>query len=115
MLNLNHLCSARTRWFSICMTMLLLAGISLSVSGQTIVGRISGTVKDESGAVIPNANVTATNKATGLARTATTDGGGFYTITNLPVGTYSLAFEQTGFKRASGPARNIQFGLKVTF
>lgn len=114
MLSLNHLYSARTRWFSVCITMLLLAGISLSVSGQTIVGRISGTVKDESGAVIPNASITATNKATGLARTATTDGSGFYTITNLPVGTYGLAVEQTGFKRAVQPDNPLTADARLT-
>ena len=67
-----------------CLVLLLLVSVSFSVSAQTVVGRISGTVKDTSGAVIPGATVTVTNAA-------------FGTLT------------------AAGPARNIQFGLKLTF
>ena len=80
--------------------LLMLLCASISIQGQTIVGRIGGTVKDKAGAVIPNANVTVTNGATNLVRTATTDEGGFYTVTNLPVGTYAVMVEQKGFKRA---------------
>src|SRR6266576_3569592 len=60
------------------------------VQGQTIFGRISGTVKDKSEAVVPNASVTITNAATNLSRTTSTDDNGFYTVTNLPVGTYAI-------------------------
>jgi hypothetical protein len=83
---------------SALLLLLLCAGISLQ--GQTISGRIGGTVKDKTGAVIPNASVTVTNGATNLVRTTTTDESGFYTVTNLPVGTYSVMVEQKGFKRA---------------
>ena len=64
---------------------LLLMCFVFVAQGQTIFGRISGTVTDSSGAVVPNAAVTITNSATNLVRTATTDDGGFYTVTNLPV------------------------------
>jgi hypothetical protein len=84
----------------ICAVVLLLICAGLSVQGQTIFGRIGGTVKDKAGAVIPNATVTVTNTATNLVRTANTDEGGFYTVTNLPVGNYSVLVEQKGFKRA---------------
>src|SRR4029453_15230986 len=70
-----------------------------SVRGQTNFGRISGTVTDTSGAVVPNATGTGKNPATNLERTATTDGEGFYTVTNLPVGTYTVSVEQTNFKK----------------
>src|SRR5437879_13666451 len=83
----------------IAVLLLMICG-SLSVQGQTIFGRISGTVQDKSGAVVPNAAVTVTNTGTNLVRTATTDGSGFYTVTNLPVGTYSVSAEQKGFKQA---------------
>jgi hypothetical protein len=62
-----------------------------SAYGQTVFGRISGTVTDSSGAVIPNATVTIRNNSTNLERTAVTDGEGFYTVTNLPVGSYTVA------------------------
>ena len=79
----------------------LIMGSSLSGQAQTIFGRISGTVKDSAGANIPNVNVTVTNQANNLVRTATTDDDGFFTVTNLPVGTYSVEALRTGFKRAA--------------
>src|SRR6266566_8925029 len=72
----------------------------LSVPGQTVSGRISGTVTDSAGAAIPNATVTVTNLANNLVRTVTTGGDGFYTVTNLPAGNYSVEAETHGFKKA---------------
>src|SRR5438105_14637244 len=72
----------------------LLVSSALTLQGQTIFGRISGTVKDANGAAIPNANVTITNVATNLVRTTTTDGDGFDKVTNLPVGRYNVEAEQ---------------------
>ncbi|HKC84385.1 MAG TPA: carboxypeptidase-like regulatory domain-containing protein, partial [Blastocatellia bacterium] len=66
-------------------------------SGQTITGRISGTVRDASNAVVPGATVTVTNEATQIARAATTDDEGFYVVTNLPPGNYAVAVERAGF------------------
>jgi hypothetical protein len=86
-------------WRAFCLSLCLLLG-GMCATAQTIVGRISGTIKDASGAVIPGATVIVTNAATNLARTATTDADGFYTLTNLPVGTYLIAAESQGFKRA---------------
>jgi len=73
---------------------------SLSIQGQTIFGRISGTVQDSQGAVVPNASITVTDTATNLVRTATTDESGFYIVTNLPPGTYRILAELKGFKKA---------------
>jgi Carboxypeptidase regulatory-like domain/TonB-dependent Receptor Plug Domain len=84
----------------VCAAVLLLMCGSLCVQGQTIFGRISGTVRDNQGAVVPNASITVTDKTTNLTRTTTTDESGFYTVTNLPVGTYAILAEQKGFKKA---------------
>ncbi len=83
----------------IAVLLLMICG-GLSVQGQTNFGRISGSVKDANGAGIPNANVTITNTATNSARTVVTDGDGFYTATNLPVGAYVIAAVANGFKKA---------------
>ncbi len=83
-----------------CCLLLALALAPREVAAQTNVGRLSGTVTDATGAVVPGAGVTVTNAATNLVRTATTDADGFYTVTNLPVGTYVVAVESQGFKRA---------------
>jgi hypothetical protein len=60
---------------------------------------IVGTVTDTSGAVVPNATVTATNTQTGLARTSLTNANGVYVLSNLPIGAYSLTAELQGFRR----------------
>jgi len=85
----------------LCGVLLVVTFACISISGQTIFGRISGTVVDSTGAVVPEAAVTVTNNANNAARTATTDDGGFYTVTNLPVGTYTVTVERTGFKKAN--------------
>ena len=92
--------SSITRYFSITTLLLLVVFAADSARGQTIFGRISGTVTDSSGAVIPNAKVSIRNSATNLERSAATDGEGFYTVTNLPVGNYTVSVEQTGFKKS---------------
>src|ERR1700692_4450756 len=64
----------------------LLAAIILHVPttwGQTIFGRISGSVTDPSGAAVVGAKVTITGAETQSVRIATTDGAGFYAVTNL--------------------------------
>ena len=70
------------------------------VFGQTSFGRISGSVIDPSGASVSGAHVVITNTDTQQARTVSTDNSGFYVATNLPVGKYSVAVEQQGFKRS---------------
>ena len=60
--------------------------------------QISGTVKDASGAVVPTAEVTATQTATGLKRAAMTDQSGSYTLANLPIGPYRLEAAAPGFR-----------------
>ena len=64
---------------------------------QVDTGRIAGSVTDSSGAVIAAARVIAHNNNTGLERTATTDNSGLYTLTDIPVGTYTLTFSSSGF------------------
>jgi hypothetical protein len=61
-------------------------------------GAIVGTVKDASGAVIPNAKVTATNNATNIATTRTSSAAGYYAISPLPPGTYSILVTAADFK-----------------
>jgi Carboxypeptidase regulatory-like domain len=74
-------------------------GLSIgSLHAQSVTGRISGTVRDSSNAVVPGATVTVTNQATQIARTARTDHEGFYVVTNLPPGDYVVAVELSGFK-----------------
>ncbi|MCI0723747.1 MAG: TonB-dependent receptor [Acidobacteria bacterium] len=66
---------------------------------QTVTGTIIGTVTDQTGALVPNVSVKVTNTATTLSRTVTTNEAGQYTVPFLPPGVYTVACEQSGFRR----------------
>jgi outer membrane receptor protein involved in Fe transport len=72
-----------------------------SFYAQTFRGTILGTVTDPNGAVVPDANVTARNIATGIERTTKTDGVGNYTLAELQTGTYEIRVEKAGFQPAT--------------
>jgi hypothetical protein len=61
-------------------------------------GSVSGRVTDASGAVVEGAQVTITNQGNNSARTATTNSSGYYSVTNLVPGGYSVTVEKAGFK-----------------
>jgi Carboxypeptidase regulatory-like domain/TonB dependent receptor len=67
-------------------------------TAQVLYGSIVGTLTDQTGAVVPKATVTVTNKSTGLSKQATTDDTGYYSIPNLPEGVYDLAITAGGFR-----------------
>src|SRR5262249_25379191 len=66
--------------------------------GQSDLGTISGFIKDPSGASVPNAVFTIKNQ-TGVERQTTTNETGFYTITNIPPGLYTVSAEVAGFQK----------------
>jgi carboxypeptidase family protein len=72
--------------------------ISTGLAWATVGGSISGTVKDPSGRVVPNANVTVREVSTGLSYQTHTDGNGYYTLPVLPVGRYELQMQAAGFQ-----------------
>ncbi len=69
-----------------------------AVRAQQTVGSINGTVSDSSGGTVANAVVKVVNLATGLEATAETKKDGSFSITDLPIGTYSVSFSRDGFK-----------------
>ena len=77
---------------------LLIAGVALA---QTATSRITGTVTDASGAVVPGVMVTARNEATGVTYTQTTTEAGLYGFPSLPVGPYTITVTLAGFKTAN--------------
>jgi hypothetical protein len=88
---------------------------SASASAQATIstGSIVGTVSDPTGAVIPNASVTITNKATGQTIRAATTGTGTYTSGPLLPGDYTVRVEVTGFKTVVVPV-TVQVGVTST-
>ncbi len=77
-------------------------------------GRISGTVRDASGAGIPGATVTVTSTNPPGSFTAASGGGGSYAITGLPAGTYTVVGELRGFTRASVKGVQVTPGGSAT-
>src|SRR5712691_932051 len=67
------------------------------VSGQTF-GEITGEVKDQSGAVAPNASITVTNTATNASRNTRTNEAGIYSFPDLVPGNYQVKVEAPGFQ-----------------
>src|SRR5882672_448995 len=100
--------------FYICSVIFLTICCSVGVQAQNIFGRISGTVSDPAGAVVPNTKITITNEATKVARTATTDGSGFYAADDLLTGTYSVTAETNGFKTIYQAGIGLAAGQRVT-
>ena len=86
------------RVLGLCLGLCLGAG---ALAAQTIAGRISGTVTDSSGAVLPGVTVTVTRAETGFTKTAVTGPDGTYAFVDLPIGTYSVKAELQGFKTAA--------------
>ncbi len=78
---------------------LALSALLLAPAGYAQVGSssLSGTVTDPSGAVVPNARVTAHEEATGQDHVVTTNASGSYTIPNLNAGVYTVHVEASGF------------------
>jgi hypothetical protein len=70
------------------------------LSAQTF-GDISGHVADSTGAVIPDADVTLSNPATGVTRKTVTTSSGDYAFTAVPIGVYKVQATHAGFKTAT--------------
>jgi Carboxypeptidase regulatory-like domain len=89
---------------SLAWAMVLFPPCFIPASAQTVTGAIRGIVTDSTGAIVAGAKVTATNAATGVPTTTKTNPAGEYSIRFLPVGTYQLIVEASGFKTATyGP------------
>ena len=96
-----------------CFALLLLLLASVSAA-QVEQGTITGSVTDASGAVVPDARVTITNVATGVARETRSAADGHYTAPYLPPGQYVVAVAAQGFDKARVRGVNIAVGLTAT-
>src|SRR2546430_2864918 len=73
----------------------------------TTVGTISGTVRDEKGAIVPKAEVSIQSESTGTSRTVTSDDNGFYLAPSLPAGLYTINTPPHGFKKKVASAVDL--------
>lgn len=92
-------------------TLGLILIFSVAAFAQSGNSGLSGFVKDPSGAVIPGVTVTVKQEGGGLVRSAVTDQRGYYVITPLPPGFYTVTVEHTGFKRSETSGKKLDPGI----
>ena len=88
--------------------------LAIHSQGQTTNGLITGSVTDATGATVPGAVVTATNPATGVVRTATSNESGAYVVPQLAPGNYDLSVEKQGFATEKRPSVQLEVNQSVT-
>lgn len=109
--------------FTISVLLIVLFCAGLSVLAQETSGEIQGTVKDTTGAVVPNASVSIKGVSIGFNRTVQSDDNGHYRVRQIPPGTYTISVAAvSGFTAqtkenvevALGNATNVDFALGTT-
>jgi hypothetical protein len=95
------------------MTLLSVGRLQAQATDSIIVGAVT----DPTDAVVPNASVTAINRATGVKYTAKTNSAGEYRINNVPVGTYDMEASAAGLtgSKVSGVALDLNRTSSVNF
>ncbi|HEY6945714.1 MAG TPA: carboxypeptidase regulatory-like domain-containing protein, partial [Candidatus Acidoferrum sp.] len=102
----------------------LLFCISVTPVTAQSTASLNGVITDATGATVPNAKVTATNKATGVSSATQTDNAGAYLFPSLPIGVYNIEVTASGFQKAvvtdldlpvaTSVTRNVQLKLGET-
>jgi outer membrane receptor protein involved in Fe transport len=98
--------------FSRFVVLVLTCIISSHAYAQVAGGTLTGTVGDTSGAVIPDAQISIKNVATGLTRNMASDTAGFFTAPNLLPGTYEITISSPGFTTQVRTGINLQVGAQ---
>ncbi len=122
----SNLCSIVKRHFNggvatALFVVVLACMASIPMCAQNVTSSISGTVVDSTGAVVPNAQVTVQNRASGQQFSVTTDQRGAYTVTNIQPGSYAVTATAQGFEGVTQSnvnvdaniGRQVDFSLKV--
>src|ERR1035438_4320079 len=112
--SLGSVARARNLW-GVVHLLALLALVLASphwAAAQATSGSISGFVTDNTGAAVPNAQVSVKNEGTGVESKTVTDNSGFYNVTNIIAGQYAVAVVRDGFKTFS--KEHIVLGVDST-
>ncbi len=99
-----------------CTLILGLLGAVLSGTGhgQTVTGNLDGHVTDPAGAAVPGVQVVARSAATGVERTAQTNGVGYFEIPFVPIGTYDVTATATGFATLVATGNTVTLNKTTT-
>ena len=99
------------RWVA---TALMVAALPIAAAAQTDSGRISGTVRDQSGAFVTGSTVTVKNEKTGEVRTATTSDQGIFLVSPLKPSSYTITVKQPGFADIEYTQMPVAIGQELT-
>ncbi len=103
------------RWYLVALTICLMLALQSAPKAQEASGRIIGTVVDPKGAVIPGARVTVTNVETRVSREATSDKDGNFEVLSLPIGSYQVTAENSGFKKTVSGVEKLLINQSLRF
>ena len=106
--------SSTVRWATCSLVVFVCLGSLTLLLAQSTGGRILGRVADPTGAVLAQVTVTATNQATGVSRTTQTNDNGDYVFPEVAVGTYTVGFDLTGFKKSVRSGITLDVNQVVT-
>src|SRR5271169_649174 len=110
----SNRCLSLAQLKTVCLVLVLCLSLPALLSAQGTGGRILGRIADPTGAVLAGVKVTAANDATGVGHDALSNDSGDYTFPNVPVGTYALTFDLTGFKKAVRHAIALDVNQVIT-
>ena len=85
------------------------------IAPAQITSSIEGTLTDKQGLAVAGVEVRVTNDALAVRRTATTDAAGFYRVTALPAGTYTISASRSGFASKSYTGLEVTLNRALTF
>jgi hypothetical protein len=107
--NKNNILAALTISFALAITLFVSVPVYSQVTGATL----TGTVTDTSGAVIPNAQISIKNEATGVTRIVTTDSAGLYSAPNLVPGHYQTTISASDFETVVNTGITLTVGAEL--
>lgn len=104
---------SRNRFLLVSLPVLVLCIVRAELFAQTTTGTVLGTASDQSGAVLPGAEITLLNLGTNQGRTALTNERGEYSIPMVPIGSYKLTAVMPGFKTEERQRFEVQVDQRV--
>src|SRR6266508_847729 len=101
MIRIHECKPLRLAFFCVCLALWIAFLVPEPGAAQVLYGTIVGNVTDASGAAVPGATVTITNKLTNVSRETITNEVGSYTLSNVLAGMYTVKVNLTGFKEST--------------
>ena len=108
---LSRVCSI---WVALCLSFLFCLVLQTTAFAQSDNAQISGFIKDPTGAAVPGASIVIKNEVSNYERTAKTNDTGYYIITALPPGSYTVTVEAGGFKKFQQTKKKLDPSIAAT-